>query len=85
MNTKQTEREPFEEYTLPSHWASSLINGDDSGQSDEDIEEIYNFLQREKLGYCAGVSEESYFQHGHDANRKQGAEVSTFIFRTLEP
>lgn len=68
-------------YILPSYWASALINNDYSGCSDEDEQVINDWLDRVQPGYCVGCSEESWFQHGHDANRNQGSDVLEYYFR----
>ncbi len=82
-------------YTLPGHWACPLINGDYSGSSNEEEAEINKFLERhkEEIGSCLGIVStgtlngedihEAWFQHGHDANRNQGASVLEFIFEDI--
>jgi hypothetical protein len=64
-------------YTLPTYWASYLINADASGYSDEELAEINNFI--EGKGSCIHVSEESYFKWSNDANNL-GCDVSEFTF-----
>lgn len=44
-------------YFLPSFWASYLINGDASGYSDEEINDIQNHVRN--LGYCTDVDFEN--------------------------
>ncbi len=44
MNAQQT----FD-YVLPAYWASYLINGDDSGMSEQDKTDCAAFLKRENL------------------------------------
>lgn len=58
----------FIEYTLPSHWACALINDDESGMTDEDIQEMNQWLDFVKPGYCVGCSDESEFKHRCDAD-----------------
>jgi len=77
MNTNQFE---ILEYVLPVYWACALINGDESGMSEEDIEEMYTWLQTVNPGRCVQVSEDSWFQHGNDCNRNMGGDVATFTF-----
>jgi hypothetical protein len=69
-------------FILPAHWACGLINGDTSGMDADDEDNMNRFIQEvtPEFGYCAGCSEESWFQHGHDANRNQGANVLEFYF-----
>lgn len=66
------------EYTLPAHYAGYLINGDLTGYTDEEIEQIQQWEKGK--GYCAGTTEEEpEFRHGNDLNRNQGADCYTFI------
>jgi hypothetical protein len=67
------------EYTLPSHWACPLINGDESGLNDSEIEEITTFLETIPGFYCTGVSEESDFRYSNDANN-MGGDCYVFTF-----
>lgn len=36
-------------YRLPIYWACALINGDYSGLSEEEIQEIDDFLKKQKV------------------------------------
>jgi hypothetical protein len=67
-------------YILPSCYASALINNDFSGLSDEDEKELDEWFKQVKPGLCVGCSSESYFTHGHDMNRNQGADVLEYYF-----
>lgn len=44
-------------FTLPSHWASALVNGDYSGLSEEDADAVDYFLDTESdiCGPCMGT------------------------------
>lgn len=42
-------------YTLPSHWASALINGDTSGLDDVEIRQLESVERGENLGHCVGI------------------------------
>jgi hypothetical protein len=44
---------------LPEYWAGFLINNDASNMEAEEITECLHAVK--DLGYCAGVSEESFF------------------------
>jgi hypothetical protein len=55
------------EYILPSFWASALVNGDESGLSDEEIDAIDAWLNHMNLGSCVDVSSEEFFSSQHDA------------------
>lgn len=54
---------------LPEFWAPAIINRDYSGMEEEDIKELNAFLEKitPDFGYCAGCSEEAWFQHSNDA------------------
>lgn len=71
-----------ETYILPAHWASALINDDYSGLSDSDHNEVVNFLfdNKERLGGCVDVSEDTWFAHSNDAHTL-ACDVATFTFR----
>jgi hypothetical protein len=57
-----------ETYILPAHWTVALINGDSTGNSDEDDNQIDEwFAQHPHLGCCLDVSSDSDFRHYHDA------------------
>ena len=74
----------YETYILPAYYACYLVNGDRDGYTDEEIEKIDSFLERKKLGHCVDVDiENTYFTHGHDLNRNQGADVCEFTFVSL--
>ena len=70
-----------ESYVLPSHWASALINDDESGLSYEDSLELEDFCK--DLGPCIDVTDEEEFSWTNDANRLGGS-VATFAFQVLE-
>lgn len=55
-------------YTLPAFWACALINADESGMEDADIQAMNEWLDTEKPGYCLDCSEESFFTKWHDAS-----------------
>jgi hypothetical protein len=66
-------------YILPAYWASALINADESGMENKEIEEINAWLDRVKPGYCVGCSDNEHFAHGNDAN-SLGGDVLEFYF-----
>lgn len=70
-----------ETYVLPLHWASALINGDESGLTEEEVLEIKDFCRN--LGSCLDMADENEFSWTNDANSFGGA-VATFHFRVLE-
>ncbi len=61
----------IETYTLPSSWASALINGDETGLNDHDQAALDSFTADmvSEHGKCWAVdcSEESWFAGYHDA------------------
>ena len=54
----------FDDWRLPSHWASALINDDWSGYEKEEIEQINDVLFRSGLSkyFCCDVADDSSFQ-----------------------
>ncbi len=74
------------EHRLPSHWASALINGDESGMADQEIEEMDALL--EHLGadkaHCLDVSDYSDFElppsYIHSSYGLLAGAYSTFSF-----
>lgn len=72
-------------FTLPSHWASALINSDDSGYTDRELKDIDTFLLEMKVGHCLSVSEDTYFSHYHDASFVSpfGCDVSDYAFEAI--
>lgn len=69
---------------LPAHWASYLINGDHSGLSTKEKQEIDSFIGDYETMHNMTIAclecEESYFAHRNDANNI-GGEVSEFLFQ----
>lgn len=72
---------------LPYHWAVALINGDESGMNDEEIEALDKFIDDmvNEHGFCecVNVSEEHYFKNYHDATHYGilPCDVAEFTFR----
>ena len=66
-------------YTLPAYWASYLINGDASGNSDDDIAEIDAFCYANGLGWASDCTNLNEFAPSNDANSVGGA-VMDFTF-----
>ena len=59
-------------YRLPVYWAGALVNGDYTGLSDEEEQEINNFLKQTD-GYPVSVEweTEGFYSH-NDANSIAG-------------
>lgn len=72
----------FTEYTLPAHWASALINADTSGMTDEEEQELTQWLEAEKPGYCVGCSDEAFFKWRNDAT-SLGGDCLTYAFQVV--
>ena len=69
-----------ETYTLPAHWACSLINGDDSGLDDGEALEILDWLKGHPwLGCCLDCKNEEEFSWENDAN-DHGGSTADFVF-----
>lgn len=72
-------------YRLPSHWASALINDDATGLTDEEHNELNEWLQAYRPGYCIDCTEEPEFCYSHDADGYALAgDCLTFTFTILE-
>jgi hypothetical protein len=68
-----------ETFTLPAYWASALINGDRSGMSDEDEQEMDAWLAQSETKGCIGCSDEQWFAWRNDANT-MGGDVMDYTF-----
>jgi hypothetical protein len=73
------------EYVIPTHYATSLINADMSGLSDEDEQELDEFVNRvqEAHGnahFMLGNDTEEYFSHSNDVNNL-GSDVMKLYVR----
>jgi hypothetical protein len=67
-------------YTLPSVYASALVNDDWSGLDKEGREELIKWLDETRPGYCFGISDgDSWFSWGNDMN-SLGADVCEYYF-----
>lgn len=71
------------EYVLPAYWASALINGDTSGMSDEDYQDLVAWLEREKPGNCLDYRDDAGFRWRNDAGML-GGDCMTFVFHKAE-
>jgi hypothetical protein len=76
----------IETWTLPTYWASYLINSDPSGLSDQDIQDCDKFISDQLEAGCESMScievGESYFSHRNDATGYIGGDVAEFKFIT---
>jgi len=71
-------------YLLPAHWAPALINGDESGLTDEESAELAGWLESHpELGTCVGCDDEPEFCTENDAGTL-ACDCVTFEFEILE-
>jgi hypothetical protein len=55
----------FTNYILPRHFASALINDDESGLSDSDIDKLNQWLAKIQPGTCVKVSDNHWFSYNN--------------------
>lgn len=72
-----------EEFLLPAHWASYLINGDASGMTDEEEAEVQEWEVAHAPGPCIGVADTAEFSLLGD-DGLGGVERTTFTFQVIE-
>lgn len=73
-----------EDFLLPAHWASYLINGDSSGYTDEEESEIHEWETTHAPGPCIGCGDYPEFTwRGDDGTL--GADRVTYTFQVIEP
>jgi hypothetical protein len=71
-------------YSLPSYWASYLINGDASGMDDDEQAQCDAFLESLPYGFsCVDYSEESDFRHSNDAGTLAGDCLDYTFMRSI--
>lgn len=66
-------------YRLPVYWAGALINGDYTGLSDEEEQEINDFLKQAEGSPVSVEWETEGFYRCNDANSMAG-DCADFIF-----
>lgn len=73
-------------YTLPTYWASSLVNDDPTGLTDEDERSIEDFFADNPNLHCVDISEDYEFARWHDATPYgvPACEVSQYTFQVLD-
>lgn len=75
------------ELTLSSDWACSLINSDDSGLDDSEIDQLELTLQYHQkvnnIGLCLGCSEDTEITRFHDMRHSLLTECLTYTFEVL--
>lgn len=75
----------IETYRLPAHWASTLVNGDSTGNTDEDDDAIDGwYADHPHLGCCLSCDGEPEFRKYHDAPGVLACDVLEFSFPVLE-
>ncbi len=58
----------IETYTLPSHWASALINNNWSGLDEKEQGEVHYWLANNNCPDFVEVSEDTFFSKYNDAD-----------------
>lgn len=72
-----------EEFLLPAHWACYLINGDETGYTPAEVEEIQEWEIAHAPGPCIGCGDAVEFCWLGD-DGVLGADRTTFTFQVLE-
>lgn len=73
------------DYTLPAHWASALINADESGMADDEIQALDDWIDAFQPGACVDCSGTLEFTAFHDASEfVLACECLTFTFAHYE-
>jgi hypothetical protein len=86
ITNKGLNRMTFEQYTLPTHWATALMYGDEDSLTDEDLEHLNAFVDAQPftMFHCVDVedNESGDFRRYHDATAfgVLACDVSTFTF-----
>ena len=73
------------EFTLPSHWASFLVNGDRTCYLIADLETMQYWISKECLGSCLANSDYSFFSWTNDSNIPLGCDCMSFTFKSPVP
>ena len=73
------------ELTLPNHYAAPLINGDETGLDEDELDSFYEFCFNELENlHCLDVKDDSTFVKYHDAKDYcLATDCSTFVFLPL--
>lgn len=75
------ESDTLRRYILPSHWASSIFNGDESGLEDEESKAIDAFIRSEGLqGWTEADVQGQSFTRNHDAPGVLACDCSEYTF-----
>lgn len=86
---KETLKGEFKEdhdiFVLPAHFASALINADESGLNEEERQLLNEFVTENCKDICASCSEESFFTDNHDLNGIGAADCLEFYFKKVKP
>lgn len=72
-------------YTLPTFWSSALINGDVSGFSDEEREQLDDWNEDHPGLICVDGSEEVGFTKTHDAPECLACDCAVYTFYPVQP
>jgi len=67
-------------YRLPAHIVPALINDDFTGLEDEEVKDLWDWLEVHKPGHPVCPEGEPFFAYGHDLNPNQGATCYDVVF-----
>ena len=72
-------------YLLPEHWASALVNGDESGMDDTESATLAAWLADRPSLSCIDVADDASFTAWHDARayNVKACNAATFTFQVL--
>lgn len=70
-------------FTLPSFWASYLVNGDASGLDDHEIKAIDRWLDANNLSSPLGYEDVGFYWHNDGPEGHLGGDCMGFTFEEL--
>lgn len=81
---EETLKSEFQEdhdiFVLPAYFASALINADESGLSEEEIQLLRDFVQENCGGLCVGCSDDQFFTQHHEFKIIGACDCKEFYF-----
>ena len=84
---KETLKSEFEKdhdiFILPAHFASALINADETGLSEEESQLLHDFVHENCHGLCVGCSDDQFFTSYHDMPGIGAADCLEFYFEKV--
>lgn len=70
-------------FVLPAHFASALINADESGLNEEESQLLRDFVHEKCSGLCVGCSDDQFFTSYHDMPGIGDADCLEFYFEKV--